>query len=40
MDEIILREYQRQFIEDVRNEFTRHKRVVGVAPCGAQAKRL
>ena len=35
MDEIILREYQRQFIEDVRNEFARHKRVVGVAPCGA-----
>ena len=35
MDEIILREYQRQFIEDVRNEFEQHKRVVGVAPCGA-----
>lgn len=35
MDEIILREYQRQFIEDVQNEFEHHKRVVGVAPCGA-----
>ena len=35
MDEIFLREYQRQFIEDVRKEFTCHKRVVGVAPCGA-----
>lgn len=36
MDEIFLRPYQQQFIEDVRNEFARdHKRVVGVAPCGA-----
>lgn len=36
MDEIFLRQYQKQFIFDVRTEFTQnHKRVVGVAPCGA-----
>lgn len=36
MDEIFLRPYQQQFISDVYNEFSQgHKRVVGVAPCGA-----
>ena len=36
MDEIFLRPYQESFIDDVRNEFRlNHKRVVGVAPCGA-----
>ena len=35
MDEIFLRPYQEQFISDVRNEFRKNKRVVGVAPCGA-----
>lgn len=36
MENIILRPYQQQFIDDVRNEFIQnHKRVVGVAPCGA-----
>ena len=34
--EISLRPYQQQFIDAVRNEFQqKHKRVVGVAPCGA-----
>lgn len=33
---ISLRPYQQQFIDAVRNEFQqKHKRVVGVAPCGA-----
>lgn len=33
---IQLRPYQQKFIADVRNEFRQnHKRVVGVAPCGA-----
>ena len=33
---IQLRSYQQKFIDDVRNEFIQnHKRVVGVAPCGA-----
>ena len=36
MNEISLRPYQKQFIDDVRTEFSKnHKRVVGVAPCGA-----
>ena len=36
MEEIILRPYQKQFIADVRSEFRQnHKRIVGVAPCGA-----
>ena len=36
MEEIFLRPYQEQFIKDVREEFRKnHKRVVGVAPCGA-----
>ncbi len=36
MEEIFLRPYQQQFIVDVRSEFRQnHKRVVGVAPCGA-----
>ena len=36
MDDIFLRPYQQKFIEDVRNEFRHnHKRIVGVAPCGA-----
>ena len=36
MEEILLRPYQQQFIVEVRSEFLRnHKRVVGVAPCGA-----
>lgn len=36
MNEILLRPYQQQFIIDVYNEFNQgHKRVVGVAPCGA-----
>lgn len=41
MSEIILRPYQKDFIDAVRNEFVRLKRahqkacVVGVAPCGA-----
>lgn len=34
--EIQLRDYQKDFIDAVRNEFVSgHKRVVGVAPCGA-----
>lgn len=34
--EISLRPYQQDFIDAVRNEFQqKHKRVVGVAPCGA-----
>ena len=36
MNKISLRPYQKQFIDDVRIEFSQnHKRVVGVAPCGA-----
>ena len=36
MEEIFLRPYQQQFIVDVRSEFRQnHRRVVGVAPCGA-----
>ena len=36
MTDIKLRPYQRDFIDAVRNEFIQnHKRVVGVAPCGA-----
>lgn len=36
MTEIQLRPYQQNFIDNVRNEFRQgHKRVVGVAPCGA-----
>ena len=36
MTYIKLRPYQQQFIDDVRNQFLlNHKRVVGVAPCGA-----
>ena len=36
MENILLRPYQQKFIDDVRNEFLQnHKRVVGVAPCGA-----
>lgn len=36
MTAIKLRDYQRIFIDAVRNEFVHgHKRVVGVAPCGA-----
>lgn len=36
MTDIKLRPYQKQFIDAVRNEFAQnHKRVVGVAPCGA-----
>lgn len=36
MTDIKLRPYQQKFIDDVRNEFlNNHKRVVGVAPCGA-----
>ena len=36
MEEIFLRPYQEQFIVDVRSEFSKnHRRVVGVAPCGA-----
>ncbi len=36
MDKISLRPYQKQFINDVRAEFRKnHKRIVGVAPCGA-----
>ena len=36
MTDIKLRPYQRDFIDAVRNEFLQnHKRVVGVAPCGA-----
>ena len=36
MEEILLRPYQQKFIVDVRSEFRqKHKRVVGVAPCGA-----
>ena len=36
MGKIILRPYQQQFIDDIRNEFRSNNRhVVGVAPCGA-----
>ena len=36
MTDIKLRPYQQEFIDNVRNEFLQnHKRVVGVAPCGA-----
>lgn len=36
MSEIVLRPYQKDFVGNVRNEFVhRHKRVVGVAPCGS-----
>lgn len=36
MPNIQLRPYQQKFIDDIRNEFKlNHKRVVGVAPCGA-----
>lgn len=36
MEEIFLRPYQQQFIVDVRSKFRQnHKRVIGVAPCGA-----
>ena len=36
MGKIILRPYQRKFIDDIRNEFVLgYKHVVGVAPCGA-----
>ena len=36
VEEISLRPYQNQFIDDVRSEFRQnHRRVVGVAPCGA-----
>ena len=36
MTDIKLRPYQQDFIDNVRNEFLHnHKRVVGVAPCGA-----
>ena len=36
MPNIQLRPYQQKFIDDIRNEFRlNHKRVVGVAPCGA-----
>ena len=36
MDEIALRPYQQKFIDDVHQEFNKnHKRIVGVAPCGA-----
>lgn len=36
MCEILLRPYQQNFIDAVRNEFIQnHRRVVGVAPCGA-----
>lgn len=32
---IELRPYQSQFVQDIRAEFSRHKRVLGVAPTGA-----
>lgn len=36
LNNITLRPYQQQFIDDVREQFKlNHKRVVGVAPCGA-----
>lgn len=36
MNEIVLRPYQKDFINNVRNEFKlNHRHVVGVAPCGA-----
>ena len=36
MPNISLRPYQQKFIDDIRKEFrNNHKRVVGVAPCGA-----
>lgn len=36
MNEIVLRPYQKDFIDNVRNEFKlNHRHVVGVAPCGA-----
>lgn len=35
MENIVLRDYQRKFVDDILSAFNKHKRIIGVAPCGS-----